>query len=572
LIPAAIALIATVAGLGLGRYLFGTNATELTSVMSTVLLPPDVRIFPGQSPARSGLLAVSRDGRQIAFTGQTAKGPQIFVRAIDSPVARPVAGTEGGSFPAWSPDGKRLAFWQGLELKQVPSDGGAPQVITEVTGQRSAASWGPDDTLLFHVEYRQGLSRVSAAGGPASDVLPALGDNVSWFSPVWLPDGRRFLVVRFAYSEESAKGAGIYAGSVDSKDVTLLVPERVSEVAIGDQELFYRKGTDLIAQPFDSSSLKLSGNPRVIASHVSMAAAGGPTLVYFAPPGGLSQGHRITWLSRSGAVLSTTGSASTFRDPRISPDELSLAIAQANDSGVFGITKYDIARNIDTRITGTTFVAPAWSRDNRSIIVGDGVGVHRFDASASGAPQMIRTSRMNVTMLDISPDGREAVTRSPEPVKSRLGVMPLDGSSDPRPILADLAESVQAAFSPDGKWLAVAVTEGATARLHVQPHPGPGPKIPVTAMRASYPRWRGDGRELYFLTRADGQAAIMAVPVTWNGGVPDFGPVQTLFKVPNIVAANLAFDVTHDGQKFVVIVAGDLDPSPLTMVVRAVVK
>ncbi|MSO50050.1 MAG: hypothetical protein EXQ49_09150 [Acidobacteria bacterium] len=184
MISAAVALTAVVAGLGLGRYLFGANATELTSVTSTVLLPPDVRIFPGNSPARSGLLAVSRDGRQIAFTGQTAKGSQIFVRAIGSQIARPVAGTEGGSFPAWSPDGKRLAFWQGRELKQVPSDGGAPQVITPAIGQRSAASWGPDDTLLFHVEYKQGLSRVSAAGGPASEVLPALGENISWFSPV----------------------------------------------------------------------------------------------------------------------------------------------------------------------------------------------------------------------------------------------------------------------------------------------------------------------------------------------------------------------------------------------------
>jgi Tol biopolymer transport system component len=343
-------------------------------------------------------------------------------------------------------------------------------------------------------------------------------------------------------------------------------------VAIGDQELFYRKGTDLIAQPFDSSSLTLSGNPRVLSNHVSMVAAGGPTLVYFDPPGGLSQGHRITWLSRSGTVLSTTGSVSTFRDPKISPDEQSLAIAQANDSGVFGITKYDIARNIDTRITGATFAAPAWSPDSRSIISGDGIGLHRFDASASGAPQMIRTSKILTTVLDISPDGREAVIRSTESVKSRLSVMPLDGSSDPRPILAELVDSLQAAFSPDGKWIAVAVTEGATARLHVQPHPGPGPKIPVTAMGAMYPRWRGDGRELYFLTRVDGEFAIMAVPVTWNGGIPDFGAVQTLFKVPNMVPANYAFDVTHDGQKFVAIVAGDLDPSPLTMVVRAAVR
>ncbi len=96
--------------------------------------------------------------------------------------------------------------------------------------------------------------------------------------------------------------------------------------------------------------------------------------------------------------------------------------------------------------------------------------------------------------------------------------------------------------------------------------------VPVTAAGAAFPRWRGDGRELFFLTRVDGQPAMMAVPVTWNGGVPDFGAVQTLFMVPTIVLLNPAFDVTKDGQTFVAVIGGDLDPSPLTMVIRAVVR
>jgi hypothetical protein len=319
LVPAAVALTAAVAGLGLGRYLFAANATALTRVTSTILLPAGVRIDPGGNPARSGGLAVSRDGRQIAFVGQTATGTQLFVRAIDSPVARPVAGTEGGSLPAWSPDGKRLAFWQGRQLKQVSADGGAAQVITAMTNPRSAPTWGADDTLLFHAEYRQGLSRVPVTGGTPSEVLPVGGGDVSWFSAVWLPDGRRFLVVRFAYGDAGAKDAGIYAGSVDSKDVILVVAGAIAEVTVGDEELFYRKGTELIAQPFDTSTLKVSGNPRVVSTHVSMIAAGGPTLVYFDPPGGLSMGHRITWFSRSGVVLSTTGEASSFRDPGSPP-------------------------------------------------------------------------------------------------------------------------------------------------------------------------------------------------------------------------------------------------------------
>ncbi len=572
LVPAVIALIAALAGLGAGWVLFGSGAAPLTAMTSTILLPPDVRVYPGANPARSGGLAVSRDGRQIAFVGATPTGGQIFVRAIDSSVARPVAGTEGGAYPVWSPDGTRLAFLQDGSLKQVPSDGGAPQVITEWVNPRSAAAWGPDGTLLYHLDYRQPLSRVSATGGPPSDVLPALDDNQSWFSPVWMPDGRHFLVVRFAYSDTASDDVGIYAGSVDSTDVTLVVPGRISEVALGDKELFYRKGTDLIAQPFDVATLTTSGNPRVISDHVSMVAAGGPTLVYFDPPGGLSLGHHIAWLSRAGAQISTTGLPATFRDPRLSPDERSIAVARADETGVFAIWKYDVARNIDTRVTGRTFVSPAWSRDSRSIIVGSGQGLFRFDADGFGSPTLIQASKTYVGAMDTSPDGRDAVVRVTSPVKYQPAVIPLDGRSDPQPIFPELLDRLEAAYSPDGKWIAMAVDDGSTARLHVQPNPGPGARVPVTAVPGSFPRWRGDGRELFFLTRADGVFTIMAVPVTWSSGVPDFGTAHALFKVPGIVASNLAFDVTKDGQKFVAIVSDELDPSPLTMVVRAAVR
>jgi eukaryotic-like serine/threonine-protein kinase len=572
MVPALIAVVAAGAGLGLGRYLFSERPREFTGLTSALLLPPDVRVDPGASPARSGGLAVSADGRQIAFVGRSATGFQIFVRAVDSGVARPVAGTEGGILPAWAPDGRRLAFVAEGKLKQVPSDGGAAQVIADLPNPRSAATWGPDDTLLFHTDYRQALSRVSAAGGPPAEVLPALGEGISWFSPVWLPDGRRFLVVRFTYSDDTADGAGIYAGSIESTDLTLLVPGRIAEVALGADEIFYRRGTDLVAQPFDQTTLTLSGSPRVISTHVSMAAAGGPTLVYWDPPRGLSFGYQIAWFSRAGAVITTTGSMATYRDPRISPDGRSLAIARADENGLFGIWKYDIARNVDSRVTGTTFVSPTWSRDSRSLVIGSQAGVFRYDADAVTPPQLVRVLKTFGNVQDTSPDGREALIMTSGSGPSLPSVMPLDGSGDPLPIASGGFTRTYGAFSPDGRWIALSTTEGALTRLHVQPHPGPGARIPVTTLPVLFPRWRGDGRELYGLTQQDGQTAIVAIPVTWAGAAPDFGAPQVLFTVPRIVPSNHGFDVTADGQRFVAVIRGDLDPSPLTMVVRAVVR
>ncbi len=287
----------------------------------------------------------------------------------------------------------------------------------------------------------------------------------------------------------------------------------------------------------------------------------------------MSLGCRIAWLSRSGAQLSTTGAAGSYRDPRISPDGRSLAIGWADGNGLFAIWKYDIARNIDSRISGPTVSAPLWSRDGRSIMSEGAGGVLRFDALAFGPPQVIRTLKNRVRLLDVSPDGREILVTSNVSGKSQLAAMPLDGSADPRSLSDQLVEGgIRGAFSPDGKWIAVDPAEGTSNRLEFRPYPGPGARIPVGALEASDARWRGDGRELYFLSQVDKQRAIMVAPVTWNGGVPDFGPAQMLFKVPRPVGGNFLFDVTPDGQRFVAVVAGDEDPSPLTMVIRAPVR
>jgi hypothetical protein len=199
-------------------------------------------------------------------------------------------------------------------------------------------------------------------------------------------------------------------GSVDSKETTLLVPGPISEIALGDRELFYRRGTDLVAQPFDPRDAKLSGQARVLSNHVSIVAAAGGTLVYFDPPGGLSEGHRITMFSRTGVVLSHVGDVGTFWDPKLSPDGRFVAVARAGETGLFSIWTYDLARNIDSRVTGATFASPAWTRDSRSIVVGtSGRSLLRFDLGAGGPPHVIHPLAGPAGVVDTSPDGRDAL-------------------------------------------------------------------------------------------------------------------------------------------------------------------
>ena len=564
--PAAVVL-ALGAGAAAG-YFTRSDAPSETLALS-IPMPPDVWVSPTVSPARSATMAVSRDGRQIAFVGQSAAGNQIYLRPVDAAVARPIAGTEGGSYPAFAPDGRRLAFLQGGKLKTLALDGGTPQVVGDMRNPRSAAAWSDDDALLYHVDYRQPLIRVPASGGAATEVLPQAGDNVSWFSPVFLPGGRRFLVVRFPYADRMAEGAGIYLGSIDSKTPSLLIPGRISEVAVGDGELFYRRGTDLFVQPFDVKSATLTGDARVVAQNVSMAAAGGGTLVYYDPPGGLSLQAQITVFSRSGAVLSRVGAPGTYRDPALSPDGRYLAIARADEHGLFSIWTHDLVRGIDSRITGSTFISPGWTRDSRAILAAATAGLYKWMLGGPSEPETIRSWTDFTSITDTSRDGTQALVQIVGPTTSRFALLALDGKSPPRVVTGELDGTAgSATFSPDGKWMAFVLADGTNRQLVVQPIAGGGPRMPVTGGPAVHPRWHRDGHELYFMRPAPGGHEVMAVPVSWRGGEPDFGAAHLLFKVQKVVTANRWYDASADGQKFVMVIGGDPDLSPLSIRIR----
>ena len=569
LLPAAVAVVALAAGLAIGRSALAPAGPATLQINTSIVLPDGVRLYTGLSPARSGHLSVSPDGRQVAFVGDSSSERQIYVRALDADVARPIAGTEGGVHPSWSPDGRRLAFIADGKLKQIAVDGAAGQPIADIGNPRTSAAWGPDDTLLFHSDYRHALMRVSASGGTPQVIVPSAGANVSWFSPVWLPDGRRFLVVRFAYAEDAAEGSGIYTGSVGSPDLTLVVPGRISEVTLGTREIFYRRGTDLVAQAFDVEAANVSGDPRVLSDHVSLVTAAGDTLVSYAPPGGLSLGQRIAWVARDGKELSQIGVSGTFRDPRLSPNERSIAIARADDNGLFEVWTYDLVRSIDTRVSGATFVAPAWSRDGQSILSGRAGAVFRFPIGGEGSGSLvakIAEASDFVSVQDIAPNGREAIVRMiGDNGVAHMAVLTLDGTSQERTLVPRqrTQSGTAATISPDGKWVVHSTTVGTATRLVAIRYEGGGATIPVTGVTARYPVWRRDGRELFFLATVDGAYVVMTVPVTWSGGAPDFGPAQVLFKAPDIVVSNLGFDVSGDGQRFLMVLEGERPQWPL---------
>jgi serine/threonine protein kinase len=577
-VPILVGIAAFAIGVAADRFLF-TSASRDSTIVLSAPLPPGARMAAAPSPAGSGGLAVSRDGRQIAVASSAADSlNQILVRTLDGGAARAVAGTRGGLFPAFSPDGRHLAFWQAGQLRRVPIEGGAAQTIGPMVNPRAAAAWHDDDTLLYHSDYRMALLRVPATGGQASEVLPALGKDHSWFSPVWLPDGR-FLIVRFAYGDDAVEGTGVYLVAPGSKNLELLVAGRVAEVAVGTRELFYRKGTDLIAQQFDPKTATLSGQPSVISDRAARIAAAGDTLCYYDPPGGLSQGHRMAMLSRSGAVTTRIGDAGTLRDPRLSPDGKLLSVSRAGEHGTFSIWVYDLARNnIETPVSNATNVGGIWARDGRAVYAGTTDQISRFDRGGNPAGTVIGEPKGYVSLYDITADGRYALGFLLSD-NAQLSLFDLTKQGAARSIGGmggTIAVANSASLSPDGKWVTARISEGVSrlaGHIYAIPLEGSGGKITVTGDQAAqFPRWRGDGRELFYLSLGGpggtGTNTIFAVPVTWAGGTPDFGTPTALFTITNIVTSNLGFDVTADGQKFVAVLADEPDTSPVTVRIR----
>jgi Tol biopolymer transport system component len=234
---------------------------------------------------------------------------------------------------------------------------------------------------------------------------------------------------------------------------------------------------------------------------------------------------------------------------------------------VFSTWVYDLARNIDRRVTqGRTAVSAVWTRDSRSILHGGTGSLVRVDLEATGTPAVIRDLGGFANTHDVSADGRDVLLMLLDDAgDSRMAVMPLDGSAAPHVLGEPDRASPYAAFSPDGQWIAFVGREGNARRLFVQRKSGQGARIPVTAATATYPRWRGDGRELYYLSRGAGDPDMMMMPVAWTTNGPDFGTPQKLFTIVRYVGGNLGFDVTPDGQKFALIVGDPPADVPFTV-------
>jgi serine/threonine protein kinase len=561
--------------------LIATGTLGFLHFRETPPSPPTVMRFeiplPGKVvPNRGGFL--SPDGTKFVFPAVGPSGREIWIRGVDSLESHPIPGTQGtvGTRPFWSPDSRFIAFEAGGKLKKVDIAGGPVQTLCDLPANLLGGAWTQDGTLILGSNAGP-IARVSSGGGvPVPVTKLASGENAHQF-PFLLPDQHSFVYYK------GGADASVYVGSLDRK------PEEQSTKAIATSDaaamyapspsdpmhgyLLTVKGGTLLAQPFDASKLQWEGDPVALAeqvgqfntdSFVSVSNAG--SLLYRR---GAARAGKLAWYDRQGKLLSSPDGTFSIGKLVLSPDASRVAIAHGPPNG---ISIFDFARAIATRITFGNELSPVWSPDGSRIAYASGPSIYQKAPSGAGSPELLLQSPSGgLNPTDWSRDGRYLLYSDSSAI--HLFVLPLEG--DRKPFAFAQGSAFAGRFSPDTRWVAYISIESSGAEVYVRPFSGaPAATKNPSSQEGKWqisnggaaqvaPAWRRDGREIYYESV---DRYLMAVEVS-SGPTFQPGTPRRLFPIPPTVTTT--FDVTPDGQRFLLPVPADNgQESPFTMVLN----
>jgi len=549
--------------------------------LGSVPPPENLARFEITAPQNPTAFSLSPDGRRLVyFQGVPgSQTSQLWVRPIDSLEAHPVPGTDGANFSFWSPDSRYVAFASQGKLKKVDISGGPAQTICDLAGPFRGGSWNQHGDIIFAVAARP-LFRVSSGGGTpvAVTALNTQRAETAHFFPSFLPDGRHFVYLSVT---GRLSNIGVYSGALDAKpeeqDPTLVVATNAGPVFApawggAKPQLLYLRDRSLVAQALDTTSVRLTGDPVPIAEGVGTITAGvggaayafvtsswNGTLLYRGGGNGSAEESQLTWYGRDGKILGTPGDAAPYQTMLLSPDQARAAVVRNNDVWVV-----DLARGTSTRLTthGSLVQSSAvWSPTGNQVVYTASpkgvLGVYRKASDGSGEEELLWKGEGLAGPSHWSPDGRfVAFTVVGSNTGADMWWVRTDGDHKSAPFLHSEFAELAARFSPDGRWVAYYSNRSGQTEIYVQPfHPddpsAPSPEFVISKGGAiGMPRWRADGKEIYYLSR---DSKFMAVDISTS---PSFhaGEPKMLFVAPaGFVRGNTpgAFaDASPDGKRF----------------------
>ncbi len=519
--------------------------------------------FNSPVPFAANDIALSPDGRTGALVGywDQANTYVLWTYEVGGRGMHTVQGTEGASHPFWSPDGRSIGFFADGKLKKVAvSSGRSPQVLCDAPNGRGG-TWNKDGVILFSPHVDGGVYRISSAGGLPTVVTKPDASVSSHRWPSFLPDGRHFLYLAANFGGEFEKNA-VFVGSLDSQETRFVVSASSNAAYADPGYLLYVRDNALVAQRFDPRTYTLSGEPRTISDEVQyfpqtdlalFGAAANQTLIVQTGKG--ADKSQFLWFDRSGKQVAAVGPPGLFANPAVSPDGRRVAFEQTDRDGRHvDIWIHELASDGVARLTFGPGLneLPVWSPDGKQVVFGglrkSSWGLLDKKADGSGSERVIGDPIPSVQgPCDWSRDGKYLLS-------FKTGELWYLSISDrqPKPLLQGNWAVRNAQFSPDGKWMAYSSNQTGNSEIYVSPFPNGDSKWQVSRGGGQEPRWRRDGKELFYLST---EGKMMAVSVR-TGDNFEAGSPMTLFQAhlrqPISVLDRVSYDVTADGQKFLI--------------------
>jgi Tol biopolymer transport system component len=546
---------------GMGAYVSYMAVEQMP--IQFVIGPPDGRVIRSGPPADGGLpVAVSPNGARIAFVAFDSNGEsQLWVRAMNSVTATPLAGTQGASSPFWSPDGKNIAFFAGDRLKRIDAAGGTPVTLADATDP-GGGSWNNNETIIFAGVMGTGIQRVSSSGGLATAVTRLSSGESQHLRPRFLPDGHHF-----SFGVMPTGQHEVYIGSLDSFDRTPLMRADATNVVFTRDHVFFIQQRKLMVQPFDPGQRTAFGTAIPAAEGIHMSTSGS------APEFGIFDVARdglvvyqaekdepktqLTWIARDGAIVGTVALAAYYRNPRLSRDGSMIAVERVDErTGKKNLWIIDLTR-ATTRLLTSGFddvAAPVWSPDGTRLAFSDmSTGTLYYKAARSGSAAQLASEHVTQAILDDwTFNGRALVYHTMAP-HSAVWTLPVESGATPHEIVTSNGafQLTHARSSPDGHWIAYTSNESGQWDVFVQNIRGTPDRWKVSTAGGIQPVWRRDGRELFYIAP---DRKLMAVPVQSSAtlivGIPA-AVFDTYMPIPIRVGGSWhEYDVTADGNRF----------------------
>jgi Tol biopolymer transport system component len=521
--------------------------------------------------------ALSPNGERIAFVASLKGRPLLWVRSLASGESAPLDGTEGASYPFWSPDNRSIGFFANDRLYRIGADGGSLKELASAP-VGAGGTWSRDGMILYTMVPDANVSRVSEDGGH-SEFLPTNqkepGGNRF---PQFLSDGRHYL-----YFVAETGMRGVYVGALDRAERRRLFDADAAAVFVPpDEILFVRAGT-LFQQRFDPAALVIAGDPSPVARAVffdnygalAATAGDGGTIVYRA---GASQQRQLAWFDRSGAQIGEPfqpDSASPL-NPTISPDGRQIAMTRLT-SGNVDIWLQDLTRKgAYTRLTAapTPDISPVWSPDGTTLAyagAGTGSFAVKLVSAAGGESTVAFDGPLADVPADWSRDGRFILYRVTATTRIHLWALPMPPTDQPFAVtpLSEAADERTGQFSPDSKWLAFESNESGRYEIYVQAFPKAGARTVVSTDGGMQPRWSPDGQELYYVT-PDARLMAVALHVRDEATMEAASPVplfQTRINGARTGGSIMEYDVSRDG-RFLMNTVVEQAGEPLTLILN----